>query len=331
MRHRVCNWSHATPGGPGYAASWLWLTVDESGVLLQREGHVLGEAPVARLDLYTIQSWRGTPSQLHLQLTDGQIVSVDVQGGGYGVVSELEHVCQTLAAQQPLVATVATATLVSAAGTAPSTQPHRHADTPTERDGEAQRWAAPSARATRDGMDTSAVEAGVTGCVARLQEQMSLRWLVLAAEIARLRTAAEAMAASAAMADHIASRAAPESELGAECSTGAEDRDRDRDRDRDSAHAGTEDSAEGGKRVCGACTFKNDAGAEHCAICGCALSVGVSVSPAGGSAAESAALAGAAAVLGEAVDADDLSALAGALSSLQAGGNSAAVSLSHTL
>ena len=81
VRHRASNWSHATPGGPGHGASCLWLTVDGAGVQLLSDAEQL----VARMDLYTIQSWRGTPNQLLLQMTDGQVVSFDVASGGYGV------------------------------------------------------------------------------------------------------------------------------------------------------------------------------------------------------------------------------------------------------
>jgi hypothetical protein len=262
-------------GGPGYGDSGLWLVVDGAGLQLYREGAVAGEQPVARLDLYTIQSWRGTPSQLHLQLTDGQVVSFDVQGGGYEIVRELEHVCQTLAAQQPVMATVV--------GTAPPA----HVMT----------------GAVTGAVDISAVQSGIAGCVTRLQEQMSLRWLAVSAEIARLRTAAEATAASVSMLDHLASTGAPE---GSVCLDG---------------RAGTDGAAEGGRGVCGACTFENETSAEQCTMCGCSLSpVGVSIlggtSP--GSSAAAAELAGAAAVLGEAVEAEDVSWLVGALTSLQA-------------
>lgn len=262
--------------------------VEAAGLQLYREGGVL-EQPVAVVDLYTIQSWRGTPSQLHLQLTDGQVVSFDVQGGGYGIVRELEHVCQTLAAQtQPVMATAATAVAATVVGPGPSAQVMTGAVTGP--------------------MDTSAVENGIAGCVTRLQEQMALRWLALSAEIARLRTAAEAMAANASMLDHLASTAAPE-DVGCLDGPGGISR-------------GTDGAAEGGRRVCTACTFENETSAEQCTMCGCSLSP-VAVSNLGGSSPSSSAatatvLTGAAAVLREAVEAEDVSWLVGALNSLQA-------------
>lgn len=277
VRHRVSNWSGAAVGGPGYGDSGLWLVVAGAWVQLYREGAIAGEQPFARLDLYTIQSWRGTPTQLHLQLIDGQVVSFDVDGGGYGVVRELEHVCQTLATQQPVLATAVDATVV---GTGPTAQ------------------------VTTGAVDTSAIERGIAGCVARLQEQMSLRWLAVSAEIARLRTAAEAMAASASMLDHLASTAPPEDSV---CLDTA---------------AGTDSAAGGSRGVCSACTFENESNAEQCEVCGCSLGpVAVSIQADSSSGSSAAAdLVGAVAVLREAVEAEDVSWLVGALTSLQAEG-----------
>ena len=277
VRHRASNWSHATPGGPGHGASCLWLTVDGAGVQLLSDAEQL----VARMDLYTIQSWRGTPNQLLLQMTDGQVVSFDMASGGYGVVGELERVCHSIASQQPVVAVPAAVAVAPAAAGAP---------------------AAPAATS----IDTSAVERGVAGCVTRLQEQMALRWLAVAAEVARLRAAAEATAASATMLDGLAAGAAPEDTVSLGTTAGP---------------GGGESAAGREGRVCSACTFENESRGERCTMCGCSLSpVVVSIpagSSAGSSAAAAAALAAAAEVVAEAVEAEDVSWLTGALASLQ--------------
>lgn len=266
QRHRATNWSHAAPNGPGAGASAVWLTVDGQGVQLASAS---GLVAVARLDLYTIASWRATPGQLLLKLTDGQVVSFDMDGGGYGVVSELERVCHAMATQRPAVAAP-----VGAAGGVAA--------------------AAPASLAPTASVDTRDMERAIAGCVTRLQEQMALRWLAVAAEVARLRAAAEATAASAEMLDRMSVVASAEG--GDSVTLGA-------------SSAGEAAQREG--RVCSACTFENEEIGESCTMCGGSLApVVVSIpagSTAGSSALAAAALAAAAEVVAEAVEAEDVS------------------------
>ena len=293
-RHRATNWSHAVHGGPGHGSNSISMTVDGGGVqlLAQPQGSMSGWVTVAQLDLYTIQSWRATPGQLLLKLTDQQVVSFDMDDGGYAVVGELERVCHAMATQQPMVAAPVSVVGVASAAAA-----------------------VPAPAAPTESIDTSDMERGIAGCVTRLQEQMALRWLAVAAEVARLRAAAEATAASAEMLDRMSAEASAEGgdsvtlDARAGGATGEQSDDEYAEPEAEQSAAAREG------RICSACTFENEEVGESCTMCGGTLAPVVVTIPvgatAGSSAAAAAALAAAAEVVAEAVEAEDVSWLTG--------------------
>eukprot|EP01045_Picozoa_sp_COSAG04_P023697 COSAG04_NODE_2852_length_3486_cov_1.350162_1_plen_144_part_10 len=115
VRHVATNWSHAQEGGPGCGARSIEVVVGDRAVELLEPAT---GAHVSHVDLYTIKSWRATPNQLLLKMTESdEVMSFDVpSAAAYTMVQELQTRCQALAAeqQQPAPATVAVATPAAA-------------------------------------------------------------------------------------------------------------------------------------------------------------------------------------------------------------------------